>query len=168
MAAMGSQSLSEEWSEDDLDMLLKLPTAHIDESRRCYQADCQLAALVMLAAAFEAVLLGMVIVHVENLRAGDQWPAEPSKMHLKQLADLARKRGWLNGPATDDVVELLNKIRTMAAHPSAYVRGMRQGPDLDLRVPEGYDVCHSIVVDACEQLSAATRREADAMQTSTE
>src|SRR5262249_48164730 len=128
MAAMASQRLTEEWSEDDLDVLLKLPTAHIDESRRCYQAGCRLAALVMLAAALEAVLLGMVIVHVENLRAGDQWSAEPSKMHLKQLADLARKRGWLTSPATDEVVELLNKVRTMAAHPGAYVRGMRQVP----------------------------------------
>lgn len=30
--------------------------------------------------------------------------------------------------------------------PDAYVRGMRQAPDLDLRVPEGYEACHRIVV----------------------
>jgi hypothetical protein len=62
------------------------------------------------------------------------------------------------------VVELLNKVRTMAAHPGAYVRGMRQVRDFDLRAPEGYEVCHRNVVNACEQLSAATNREADAMR----
>jgi hypothetical protein len=168
MTAMGSQRPTEDWSVDDLDMLLALPFTHIEESQRCHRADCQLAALVMLAAAFESVLLGMVIAHEENLRADGQWPAQPSKMHLRELADLARKRGWLTDPATDQVVEVLNKARTMAAHPGAYVRGMRQAPDLDLRVPEGYEVCHRIVVDACQQLSAATEREADARQTEQE
>jgi hypothetical protein len=110
----------------------------------------------MLAAAFESVLLGMVIDHEDNLRTDGQWPAQPSKMHLQQLADLARKRRWLTGPATDQFVEVLNKARTMAAHPGAYVRVMRHAPDLDLRVPEGYQACHRIVVDACQQLFAAT------------
>jgi len=50
----------------------------------------------------------------------------------------------------DQVVEVLNKVRTMATHPGAYVRGIRQLPELDLRVPEGYEACHRIVVDACE------------------
>jgi hypothetical protein len=53
-------------------------------------------------------------------------------------------------------------LGTMSAHLGAYVRGMRQAPDLDLRVAEGYETCHRIVVDACEQLFAATKREAAA------
>jgi len=28
----------------------------------------------------------------------------------------------------------------MATHPGAYVRGIRQLPELDLRVPEGYEL----------------------------
>jgi|SRR5215472_13535289 len=162
MTAMGSERPGEDWSGDDLDMLLELPFAYLEESRGCHQAGCRLAALVMVAAAFESVLLGMVIAHEENLCADSQWPAQPSRMHLKELTDLARKRGWLTDPATDQVVEVLNKSRTMAAHPGAYVRGMRQTPDLDLRVSEGYEVCHRIVVDACELLSAAIQREAEA------
>jgi len=74
-------------------------------------------------------------------------------MHLQELAALARRRGWLTDPARDQVVEVLNKGRTMAAHPGAYVRGIRQVPELYLRVPEGDEACHRIVVDACEQLS---------------
>ncbi len=74
-------------------------------------------------------------------------------MHLQELASLAGNRGWLTDPAADEVVEVLNKVRTMSAHPGAYVRGMREAPDLDLRVAEGYETCHRIVVDACEQLS---------------
>jgi hypothetical protein len=166
MTVMGSQRPVEDWSEDDLDMLLELPLAYVEESRRCHQTGCQLAALVMLAAAFESVLLGMVIAHEENLRADGQWPPQPSKVHLQELADLARKRLWLTDPAMDQVVGVLNKVRTMAAHPGAYVRGMRQVPDLDLRVPEGYEACFDIVVDACEQLFAATKQEADDGQVS--
>lgn len=162
MAAMGLQRPDENWSEDDLEMLLELPFAHIEESRLCHRAGCQLAALVMLAATFESVLLGMVIAHEGNLRADGLWPAQPSKMHLRELADLATKRGWLADPATDQVVEVLNKTRTMAAHPGAYVRAMRQVPDLDLRAPESFGVCHRIVVDACQQLSKAVGREAGA------
>jgi hypothetical protein len=157
IVAMGSQRPGEDWSEDDLDMLLELPFTHLEESQRCYQANCQLAALIMLAAAFESVLLGMVIAHETNLQADSQWPAQPSKMHLQELANLARRRGWLTDPATDGVVEVLNKVRSMAAHPGAYVRGMRQAVDLDLRIPEGYEACHRIVLDACQQLAAATR-----------
>lgn len=157
---MRSQRPAEDWSEDDLNVLVKLPFDHIAESARCYRAGCGLAALVMLAAAFESVLLAMVIAHKKNLQADDQWPTQPSKMHLPELAGLARKRGWLTNPATDQVIEILYKARIMAAHPGAYVRVMRQAPDFDLRVPEGYDACFDIVADACHQLSAATQREA--------
>lgn len=44
-----------------------------------------------------------------------------------ELADLARKHGRLTDPATDQVVEVLSKVRTMAAHPGAYVRRMPTG-----------------------------------------
>ena len=68
MTVMGSQRPDEDWSENDLDMVLELPFAYLDEAQRCHQANCQLAALVMHAAAFESVLLGMVISHEENLK----------------------------------------------------------------------------------------------------
>lgn len=160
MVAMGTRRSVEEWSEDDLDRLLELPFDCIAESAICHRAGAHQNALLALSQALEAVLLGMVITHEENLREDNQWPAKvPSKMHLAELAGLAKKRGWLTDPAAHQVVEVLNKARTMAAHPGAYVRAMRQAPDFELRVPEGYDVCFDIVTAACQQLSVANQRE---------
>ncbi len=137
-------------------MLLDLAFRHTDESLKCHQAGCPLAALVMLAAAFEAVVLGMVIAHEDELRAADKWPIQPSRKHLSELTALAKDRGWLAEPATGQVVEVLNKARTVAAHPGAYVRVMRSAPEgLDFRAPEGYDACLDIVQRAGQQLRDA-------------
>jgi hypothetical protein len=108
------------------------------------------------AAAFEATLLGMVIAHEDALRANGMWPIGASYMHLTELARLAGERGWLTGEAGWGVVEVLNKARTMAAHPGAYVRGMRSASaELDLRDSDGYRTCLEIVVKATGQLSSA-------------
>jgi hypothetical protein len=147
------------WSEQDLDLLLTLPCRAISESRRCHDAGSPLAALVMLTTAFEAVLLGMVITYEDQLRADEQMPKRPSRVHLDELSRLAQARGWLTEPAMDEVLEILNKSRTMAAHPGAYVRALRQVPELDLRASEGWEVCYGVVVKACEQLSAALKRD---------
>jgi hypothetical protein len=129
---MGVKGAEEDWSGDNFDHLLALALAHTDESMRCYEAGCPHAALVLLAAAFEAVLLGMMISNEEGLRAAERWPLRPSKLHLPELAKLARLAGWLPDEQATQVVEILSKARTMAAHPGAYVRGRRQVPDLDL------------------------------------
>lgn len=153
---MALKRSDEDWSEHDLDMLLELAFAHVEESRRCHETGCALAALVMVAAAFEATLLGMVIANEGSLRADRAWPVGASMMHLTELAVLAAKNGWLEGDAVSDVVEVLNKARTMAAHPGAYVRGMRGAPpELDLRDGDGYRACLDIVVKATEQLRDA-------------
>jgi hypothetical protein len=156
MAVMQAVRVDEDWSEQDLDMLLELAFANVAESQRCHEADCPLAAFVMLAAAFEATLLGMVIAHEDALRADGIWPIGASRKHLTELAGLAGERGWLTGEDVWGVVEVLNKARTMAAHPGAYVRGMRSAPaDLDLRDSDGYRACLEIVVRATGQLRAA-------------
>lgn len=156
MAVMPSERVDEDWSELDLDMLLELVFANIEESRRCHEAGCPLAAFVMLAAAFEATLLGMVIAHEEALRADGMWPVGASHKHLTELARLAGRRGWLADDAVRGAVEVLSKARTMAADPGAYVRGMRSAPaDLGLRDSDRYRACLEIVVEATRQLSAA-------------
>ena len=56
------------------------------------------------------------------------------------------------------MTEVLNKARTMAAHPGAYVRGMRTAPaDLDLRAVEGYGACYDIVMHVSQELSIRLR-----------
>lgn len=153
---MPSNHVDEDWSEADLDVLLDLAFANLEESRRCYEADCPLAAYVMLASAFEATLLSMVIANESRLRADKAWPVGASHLLLTDLVGRAGKQGWLDADATRRVVEVLNTARTMAAHPGAYVRGMRSAPsDLDLRDPDGYPACLDIVVNATEQLKDA-------------
>jgi hypothetical protein len=153
---MAAKRVGEDWAERDLDTLLELAWAAIQESTRCHDADCPLAALVMLASAFEATLLGMVIAHEDGLRADNAWPPSPSRMHLSELARLAGQRGWMTEDSVGETVEVLNDARTMAAHPGPYVRGIRQmEDDYDLRAPEGYAASLDIVMRAAQQLSGA-------------
>jgi hypothetical protein len=153
---MAAKRVDEDWAERDLDTLLELAWAAIQESTRCHDSGCPLAALVMLASAFEATLLGMVIAHQDGLRGDKEWPHSPSRMHLSDLARLAGQRGWLAEDSVSETVEVLNDARTMAAHPGAYVRGMRQvQDDYDLRAPEGYAASLDIVMRATQQLSDA-------------
>lgn len=153
ITGVSPQHPDEDWSERDLEMLLQLAFKNVDESRRCYNAGCSLAALVMLAAGLEAALLGMVIAQEGTLRADGAWPPRPSRIHLSELTQLAATHGWLKGETVVSVTEVLNKARTMAAHPGAYVRGMRSAPpDLDLSDDAGYVACFEIVTKAAEQL----------------
>ena len=71
-----------------------------------------------------------------------------------RCARLAGQRGWLAEDSIWETVEVLNDARTMAAHPGAYVRGIRQmEDDYDLRAPEGYAASLDIVMRATQQLS---------------
>jgi hypothetical protein len=159
MGGMASKCVDEDWAEQDLETLWEMALACIAESERCHEAGCPLAALVMLASAFEASLLGMVIAHEDALRADGAWPGAASHMHLTGLVRLAEKRGWLADESVWLAVAILNKVRTMAAHPGAYVRGIGQVPEqYDLRAPEGYAICLAIVRTASQQLSEADAR----------
>jgi hypothetical protein len=120
--------VDEWWSERDLDMLLELAFTDVAESVRCHEAGSPLAALVMLAAAFEATLLGMVLAHEQDLRADGKWPTGVSHLHLAELVALAEARRWLTDESAWQAVQVLNKARTMAAHPGAYIRGTRSAP----------------------------------------
>jgi len=151
---MAAKRVDEDWAERDLDMLLEFAWVAIQESTRCRDAGCPLAALVMLASAFEATLLGMIVAQEDGLRSGSAWPSRPSRMHLRDLAELAGRRGWLAEDSVGETVEVLNDARTMAVHPGAYVRGIRQmEDDFDLTAPEGYAASLDIVMRATQQLS---------------
>ena len=152
---MRRRGVEEEWSVEDLDVLLRGAVTNLDESLLCHQAGAPHAALVSLAGAFEATLLGMVVSHEDELRAAERWPAQPSFLHLTELAELAHQVGWLPELVTSEVIDLLNKVRTMAAHPGAHVRAVRQVPDLDLTDPAGYAAVYDVVVRASRALFVA-------------
>ena len=71
-----------------------------------------------------------------------------------QRTALARRAGWLPESVTAEVVDELNKVRTTAAHPGAYVRAIRQVPELDLADPAGYAAVYDIVLRASRALFA--------------
>jgi hypothetical protein len=98
----------------------------------------------------------MLIASEASLRAQGEWPLGASHKHLSELVVLGRDQGWLTHAAVGEVTEVLNKVRTMAAHPGAYVRGIRSAPeDFDLRDIDGYPTCLDIVATATEQLKRA-------------
>lgn len=55
---MTANELDEAWTDEDLDLLLALARANLDESLRCHHSSASHAAFVLLAGSFEAVLLG--------------------------------------------------------------------------------------------------------------
>jgi hypothetical protein len=150
--------IDEEWSTEDLDALLDDATARFDESVRCHAAGAPRAALVMLAGAFEALLLSAVVAYENELRTAALWPRRPSYQTLVELTRLTRQTGWLPVGVTDEIVEILNTARTMSAHPGAHVRGAQQAPGLELDDRVGYLVVYTIVVGAFWELAAALRQ----------
>ncbi|MGH3516273.1 MAG: hypothetical protein ACRDQ7_02405 [Haloechinothrix sp.] len=156
---MGANEPEEDWSVADLEVLLSVAKINLDESTRCHQTGSPRAALVMLAGALEAVLLGSVIAYEDEWRAaGHQLKRPASRATLRDLTTLARDAGWLTQPVTDEAIRILNAARNMAAHPGAYVRRMRQVADFDLGDPAGYEVTYHIVVRTCQELFATLGR----------
>jgi lambda repressor-like predicted transcriptional regulator len=144
----------EDWSPEDLDALLKMAITTLEESKLCHEAGAPHATLVMLGASLEAVLLGLVIAKEDEVRAKELWPKAPSRMHLLELTKLALNMGWLTAAARTNADSVLNTARTMAAHPGAYVRGVRQIPELDLGNPDGYQAVSDIVNECAAALAA--------------
>jgi hypothetical protein len=149
-------AVAEDWSAADLDLLLRHAFTCLDESMRCHNAGAPHAALVSLASAFEVVLLGMVVACEDKLREADRFPPHPSRLSLGKLVSLARDVGWLKDEIADRVINVLNTARNMAAHPGAFVRGMRQveDNDFDLADPVGYEAAYAIVTRACQEVFA--------------
>lgn len=166
MVVMTDHIFDEDWTIEDLDRLLRLAWTNLDEALRCHQNDVPHAALVLLACAFEAVLLGAVISHEEDigvrqdeLTANKCWPQRPSRMHLTELVRLARTMGWVEESIRGEAIGVLTVARNMAAHPGAYVRGTRQfravDPDLDVGDPRWYGLAYKIVLATCRELFPA-------------
>ena len=164
--AMGTRNIEEDWSDQDLDLLLSLAREDLDESWRCHNAGASRAALMMLAGALEAVLLGAVVAYLgeageyeDLLRQAKVDRRPPSALHLRELAKVAREVGWLDQQVADEwVAEALNGLRTAAAHPGAYVRGKRNSrdrdPTFDLRDPTWYGTAFEIVARVCHGMFA--------------
>lgn len=148
----------EDWTDQDLDSLLERAFGNLNEALTCHKAGAPLAALAMLAGAFEGALLAAVVAGQDELAAAGRPQPRPSRLHLAELVAVAREAAWLSGEISDDVAQILNKIRTMAVHPGAFVRGMRQVPDddYDLADPVGFEVVYDLVGRASQHLAQAT------------
>lgn len=140
---VGMTASDERWSNQDFAALVDHARGSLQESVRCRDNGCPLAALVMLATACESVLLAMAVVITYEMRAAT--PRRLGGLHLPALADLARQHGWLSAADAAEVVTVLNPARTMAAHPGAYVRNMHATPPDVLRDEVGYRDCLDIV-----------------------
>ena len=148
----------EEWADQDLDAVLERAFGNLNEALICHKAGAPLSALAMLAGAFEGALLAAVVAGQDEFAAAGRPQPRPSKLHLSQLAAVARDAGWLSDEVSDEVVQILNQVRTMAVHPGAFVRGMRQVPDddFDLADPAGFEVVYDLVYRASQHLAQAT------------
>ena len=172
---MAARDLKEDWSSEDLDLLLRLAWDHLDESMRCHKAGASHAALVMLGGALEAVLLGAVVAYqyqdkvseYEDTLCKAKAPRRPpSALHLSDLAKVARELGWLDQRlAGEQVINAFNGLRTAAAHPGAYVRGKRNNrdsdPEFDLRDPGWYETAYEIMFRVCKELFSQLGSHAD-------
>ena len=151
--------VSEDWQPEDLDALLAMAMTAVQESKRCHDANAPHAALLMLAVSFEAALLGLIVAHVPDHETEKHpkhpWAVAPSHLHLADLTKVAVEMGWLTESARTKVDAVLIPARTMVAHPGAYVRGLRQVPELDLGDPVGYVDVLGIVEESCAALAAA-------------
>lgn len=108
------------------------------EARRCAKAGCWTAALILMGACAEAMLLAAVCVFEQELRNSENWSIKensPTRWPLGELVRVAKAAGWLpttESPDADlfsslsgdvgDAVAFLNKVRQMAAHPGAWLR----------------------------------------------
>jgi len=109
------------------------------EAGRCLEANCWAAALILISGSAEAALLATVCVFEPELREKGLWkpPREdPTKWTLSQVADVARRAGWLPSvlpAATGEMftsLRFVERARNMAVHPGAYVRETLR-PDLE-------------------------------------
>lgn len=148
----------EVWADQDLDTLLAHAWRNLDEALACHKAGAALAALVMLASAFEGVLLAAVVAWRDELATAGHPQLTPSRLHLTELVKTARAAEWLPDEVSNELVRILNTARTMAAHPGAFVRGVRQisDSDYDLADPAGFVAVYDIVYCAYQRLGEAT------------
>lgn len=116
---------------------------HLDaEAHAAAEAGLWTAAVLLLAASAEAMLLATVAVFEPDLRDQPAWQVGRvlKRWSLGELVDVAIESGWLpvtgseRGPLTSlsgdvgDAMTFVSEVRKMAVHPGAWVR---ETPRLD-------------------------------------
>ena len=149
---------TEEWTDQNLDTLLARSLSNFSEALTCHKAGAPMAALAMLAGAFEGALLAAVVAGQDHFAAAGRPQLRPSRLHLAELVAIALDAGWLSEEISGRIVQILNQVRTMAVHPGAFVRGMRQVTDegFDLADPAGFEVVYDLVYGVRQHLAQAT------------
>lgn len=133
-------------TEEQFRRLLKLAEVYVKEAERCAEIRCHHAACVMVGAALEAGLLAAACVFEEELRTAGAGPTgkTPLGWTLDQLINVAITMGWLPsrlGEGTEgldpfehgevgDVVEFVQYVRNLAAHPGRHIRDTPKLPRL--------------------------------------
>jgi len=109
------------------------------DAGHCLEQNHWIAALIQISGSAEAALLATVCVFEPELREQGLWQpprGDPTRWMLGQLAEVARKAGWLPVDLSKtpgeiftnldgkigDALRFVEHIRNMAVHPGAYVR----------------------------------------------
>ena len=141
------------------------------EAERCSQASRWTAALMLISGSAEAALLATACVFEPELRNMGLWSPpknDPTRWTLGQLAEIARKAGWLpsvqpsarseifadlDGQA-GDALRFVERLRNMIIHPGAYVRETLR-PDIgnEQHLQLTYQLIDGILAQVFEHLS---------------
>jgi hypothetical protein len=128
--------------------------ATVSESVGCYEANFIFGALVLLAISFEGFLLARATGATEE----EMDERQLSQMSLYDRGELAVKKGWLAAERWDEA-QVLRRVRNKTIHPGAYVRHLREQPDVDLSGLADYPRLLQVVQAAGHDIRARFGRE---------
>lgn len=125
---------------NEFEQLVELVGKLDDEARRCAEAECWRAALILIGSTVEGALLATATVLEPELRAANYWPNEkhaPQRWTMDVLLNLARRAQWLPSEFNQgqrrsdpvaalegdvgDAVEFVQRMRNVLAHPGRHV-----------------------------------------------
>jgi hypothetical protein len=133
---VGSNAVSEVQFSLDQEVLIHLVQtagALYDEARRCADARCWRAALILIGSAVETGIVATACCLEPELREQGLWPKRhPSSWTLGQAIKLATDADWLPAQSIESeewsdgalgiATQFLNTVRVIATHPAAVAR----------------------------------------------
>jgi hypothetical protein len=128
------------FSNEEFKLLRKIIVRYHSEAEKCAAARAYYAACVMIAAAFEAMLLQMCdVFEAEVAQAVSKLPRKPKgpieRWGLDDLIRVAVAVGWLPAqsgpdqtePGVGELVHLIRRLRNLS-HPGAHLRELNEVP----------------------------------------
>lgn len=142
------------------------------EAARCAEGSYWVAATMLISGSAEAALLATACVFEPELRDMGLWTPpkdDPTRWTLGQLAEVARRAGWLpsahsgaqgeifahlDGEA-GDALRFAERLRNMIVHPGAYIREtLRPDVNNEQHMQLTYQLIDGIVAEIFEHLAA--------------